>query len=223
MARPVQSAWGHRDTARDSGNSFHCSRLCVIGRLLPSGTEGFQSAWPGVFWPLFMDSFSFEALFRLPEGPVGLVLRDQRASGHGGTRVPCAPSEGGAVRDEVRVSGAQKSRVEIRACPRLSFRPPPVDAEAPRGPGLPEPRSATRSRAGGRKDGRESQRARARTGAVGPWTQRLRGSDTEPLKAGVRPRLGSSLNAATAVGNEHGPSTRDPGQTFAGWYVHLPK
>lgn len=107
--------------------------------------------------------------------------------------MPCVPSEGGTVRDEVRVSGAQKSRVEIRACPRVSFRSPRMDAEAPRRPGRLEPRSATSSRAGGRKDGTEPQSQESkggdrRRGTLDPETQR--GSDTEPLKAGVRPRPG---------------------------------
>lgn len=145
--------------------------------------------------------------------------------------MPCAPSEGGAARDEVRVSGAQKSRVEIRACPRLSFRPPRVDAEAPRGPGRPQPWRATNSRAGGRKDGRESQSRESkggdrRRGTLDPETQR--GSDTEPLEAGVRPRSGSSLDAATAVGNGHVPFQRvrllqdgTSGQSCLRLHVHI--
>lgn len=56
---------GHRDTARDSGNSFHCWRLSVIRCLSshPDGKIPKLSVWGSDsrnLSPLFMDSFSFE-------------------------------------------------------------------------------------------------------------------------------------------------------------------
>lgn len=163
--------------------------------------------------PLFMDSFSFEASFRRPVGHVGHVLGDQRASGRGGTQVPCAPSEGGAAgAEEVRASGAWKSRVETRVCPRLSFQPLRVDAEAPPGPGSPEPRSAASSRAGGRKDGRElGEQGRGQA----PWDPGPRDSEDLRLRAPLKARVRLRLVPRCCQGGLS-PSARDPGQTFAG-------
>lgn len=109
----------------------------------------------------------------------------------GGTRVPCAPSEGGAGRAEVKASGSQKSRrVEIRACPHLRFRPPRVDAGVPsRG----APRAA--ERAGGWASGslREPQ-SRASKGG-----DRRRGTlDLERLRGPLTPSRTESQSQTQA-------------------------
>lgn len=96
------------------------------GAFLPNGSGGLLSAPPRSdsrsFSPLFLDSPSFEASLGRAVGPLGQVIGDQKRR-RCGDLVPfaSAPSQGGTAGAEVRVSGAQMSLVEIRACPCPGF------------------------------------------------------------------------------------------------------
>lgn len=191
------------------------------GAFLPNRSGGLLSAPPRAdsrsFSPLFLDSPSFEASLGRVVRPLGQVLGDQKRR-RCGDPVPfaSAPSQGGTAWAEVRVSGAQMSLVEIRACPCPGFLQ--MNAETPPVPGSPEPPYSERSRAGGRKDCRELRSQESKGGDWRRGTRDLetqRDSDSEPHGSWSSVRGRASPWTLPKAGNEFVSFSARSGSDFA--------